>query len=44
MFCSDYPHAEGLAQPLDDYTRMCTLQPEAAPALYSDNLTWLLRR
>jgi len=44
MFCSDFPHAEGLAQPLDDYTRMCTLQPHAAPALYSDNLEWLLRR
>jgi predicted TIM-barrel fold metal-dependent hydrolase len=44
MFCSDYPHAEGLANPLDDYTRMCTLQPDAAPALYSDNLEWLLRR
>jgi predicted TIM-barrel fold metal-dependent hydrolase len=44
MFCSDFPHAEGLARPLDDYTRMCTLQPEAAPALYSDNLEWLLRR
>jgi len=44
MFCSDYPHAEGLAKPLDDYTRMCTLQPDAAPALYSDNLAWLLRR
>jgi len=44
MFCSDFPHAEGLAKPLDDYTRMCTLQPDAAPALYSDNLSWLLRR
>lgn len=44
MFCSDFPHAEGLAQPLDDYTRMCTLQPDGAPALYSDNLAWLLRR
>jgi hypothetical protein len=44
MFCSDFPHAEGLAEPLDDYTRMCTLQPDAAPALYSDNLSWLLRR
>jgi len=44
MFCTDFPHAEGLAQPLDDYTRMCTLQPDAAPALYSDNLEWLLRR
>src|SRR5207302_1482952 len=44
MFCSDFPHAEGLAQPLDDYTRMCTLQPDAAPALYSENLEWLLRR
>jgi predicted TIM-barrel fold metal-dependent hydrolase len=44
MFCSDFPHAEGLAKPLDDYTRMCTLEPDAAPALYSDNLSWLLRR
>jgi hypothetical protein len=43
MFCSDYPHAEGLAKPLDDYTRMCTLQPDVAPALYSNNLSWLLR-
>ena len=44
MFCSDFPHAEGLAEPLADYTRMCTLAPDAAPALYSENLAWLLRR
>jgi len=44
MFCSDFPHAEGLADPLADYTRMCTLAPDAAPALYSENLAWLLRR
>lgn len=44
MFCSDFPHAEGLADPLNDYARMCTLQPEQSPALYSDKLAWLLRR
>jgi predicted TIM-barrel fold metal-dependent hydrolase len=44
MFCSDYPHAEGLADPVNDYTRMCTLQPEESPALYADNLAWLLRQ
>ena len=44
MFCSDFPHAEGLANPLEDYTRLCNLDSDASPALYSDNLSWLLRR
>jgi len=44
MFCSDFPHAEWLANPLEDYTRLCNLDVEASPALYSDNLSWLLRR
>src|SRR4051794_4648792 len=41
MFCSVSPHAEGLADPVNDYTRMCTLQPDQSPALYADNLAWL---
>jgi hypothetical protein len=44
MFCSDFPHAEGLANPLDDYTRLCGLPVDASPPLYADNLSWLLRR
>ena len=44
MFCSDFPHAEGLANPLEDYTRLSSLEADTSPALYSDNLAWLLRR
>ncbi len=43
MFCSDYPHAEGLAQPRADYQRLCgPVGGDAADRLYSDNLGWLL--
>lgn len=45
MFCSDYPHAEGLARPRADYESMCGPLDDAARApLYRDNLAWLLRR
>ena len=46
MFCSDWPHAEGNAQPLDDYTAACGLAPgagESVELLFGGNLAWLLR-
>jgi hypothetical protein len=46
MACSDWPHTEGSAHPLEDYRKLggedCT--PAAAPGLFGDNLAWLLRR
>ena len=42
MACSDYPHAEGTATPLDDY-RAIGATPEAMPGLFGENLRWLLR-
>jgi hypothetical protein len=42
LFCSDYPHAEGFARPLDDY-RAAAGDVES-DALYGGNLAWLLRR
>jgi hypothetical protein len=46
MACSDYPHSEGTAQPLDDYFAASNGQttPEAAPGLFAANVNWLLRR
>jgi predicted TIM-barrel fold metal-dependent hydrolase len=41
MFCSDFPHSEGTASPVDDYTR-AGCDPEAAAGLYHRNLTYLL--
>ncbi len=43
MACSDYPHSEGTATPLADYAA-ANLTPDAAPGLFADNLSWLLRR
>jgi predicted TIM-barrel fold metal-dependent hydrolase len=43
MFCSDYPHSEGTATPLDDYRRMGCEEP-AMPGLFHDNVDSLLGR
>jgi len=45
MFCSDYPHSEGTADPLADYReRAGTMgEPAAAPGLFADNVSWLVR-
>jgi hypothetical protein len=44
MFCSDWPHAEGIARPRDDYLAMAgTVEGELADHLYHGNLEWLLR-
>jgi predicted TIM-barrel fold metal-dependent hydrolase len=43
MFCSDFPHAEGLAQPLEDYRGLCgPVEEAAADRLYGGNVAWLL--
>jgi predicted TIM-barrel fold metal-dependent hydrolase len=42
MFCSDYPHSEGTATPIDDY-RAAHVTPADAPALFNDNISFLLR-
>jgi predicted TIM-barrel fold metal-dependent hydrolase len=46
MMCSDYPHTEGTAAPLDDYRRMAprTASPDEAPGLFGENVAWLLRQ
>jgi hypothetical protein len=43
MFCSDYPHSEGTADPLGDYRRMCpgAGEPTEAPGLFGANAAWL---
>ncbi|ORV15371.1 amidohydrolase family protein [Mycobacterium celatum] len=43
MFCSDYPHSEGTATPLDDYRRM-GCQEHQMPGLFHTNVDWLLHR
>ncbi len=40
MFCSDYPHSEGTATPIQDYARDSA--PEDAPGLFHDNIAELL--
>jgi predicted TIM-barrel fold metal-dependent hydrolase len=43
MFGSDYPHAEGLARPLEDFQAAGGPAPSPeAVGLYRDNATWLL--
>jgi predicted TIM-barrel fold metal-dependent hydrolase len=46
MCCSDYPHSEGTAHPLDDYRAPARygIAPDAAPALFRENVEFLLRR
>lgn len=42
MFCSDYPHAEGLVRPLRDYRSMCgPVEGPSGDLLYGGNLAWL---
>ncbi len=41
MFCSDYPHSEGTATPVDDYAR-AGCRPEVTPGLYSENIAALV--
>ncbi len=46
MACSDWPHTEGSARPLEDYRKLGgeANTPAAAPGLFGENLAWLLRR
>ncbi|HEV7525252.1 MAG TPA: hypothetical protein VGP92_09805 [Acidimicrobiia bacterium] len=45
MCCSDYPHSEGTATPLADYTTAGTpVGPDDAPGLFHDNVAMLLER
>ncbi len=44
MFGSDYPHPEGLADPLASFEAACGVGPDDAPALYHANAAWLLGR
>jgi len=43
MCCSDYPHTEGTATPLADYTKaMVPVAPADAPGWFHDNVSMLL--
>jgi predicted TIM-barrel fold metal-dependent hydrolase len=45
MCCSDYPHSEGTATPLADYTNAAVpVGPDDAPGLFGNNVTMLLER
>ncbi len=46
MSCSDWPHSEGTATPVDDYRAHArgAGDAETAPGLHRDNINWLLRR
>jgi predicted TIM-barrel fold metal-dependent hydrolase len=45
MCCSDYPHSEGTATPLEDYaTSARPILPNDAPGLFGENITFLLER
>ena len=43
MCCSDYPHSEGTATPIEDYARIGG-SPDGDPGLFSDNIGTLLGR
>lgn len=43
MFCSDYPHSEGTAHPVDDYRRM-GCEGRQMPGLFHTNVESLLNR
>lgn len=44
MFGSDWPHAEGIARPYDDYAAAVASLPEAARSkVMAGNISWLLR-
>ena len=42
MCCSDFPHSEGTATPVEDYGRS-GCDPDQAPGLFGDNVSTLLR-
>jgi predicted TIM-barrel fold metal-dependent hydrolase len=43
MCCSDFPHSEGTATPLDDYAAPAAgIDATASPALFAENVAWLL--
>ena len=42
MCCSDFPHSEGTATPVEDYGRS-GCDPDQAPGLFADNVSILLR-
>jgi hypothetical protein len=45
MCCSDYPHSEGTATPLADYTgALRPIGPDDAPGLFRDNIAFLMER
>jgi predicted TIM-barrel fold metal-dependent hydrolase len=46
MACSDYPHSEGTANPLNDYaaTGSFSTAPVDDPSLFGDNMAFLLRK
>jgi predicted TIM-barrel fold metal-dependent hydrolase len=45
MCCSDYPHSEGTATPLADYTGSAIpVRPDDAPGLFHDNVAMLMER
>jgi predicted TIM-barrel fold metal-dependent hydrolase len=43
MCCSDFPHSEGTAQPVQDYERTGCV-PADQPGLFADNVSFLLGR
>jgi predicted TIM-barrel fold metal-dependent hydrolase len=44
MFGSDYPHPEGVARPIEEFSAAYGAGPEQAPRFFSDNAAWLLGR
>lgn len=44
MFGSDYPHPEGLAEPVAAFENASGWSPVDAPAFYRDNAAWLVGR
>jgi len=46
MCCSDYPHSEGTARPLEDYAApgKLAVRPDGARGLFHDNAAFLLRK
>lgn len=44
MFGSDYPHPEGLARPVDEFTSALGASADEAPAFFAGNAAWLLGR
>jgi len=44
MFGSDFPHPEGLRDPVSEFVARTGVEPERAPAFYAGNAAWLLGR